>query len=79
MVNNVYKTTATLIAELGRTTTFTSETNKTNITGELGLGCLMFDLVGTLGVITEYTNEDNFVVTTYALSIDVSSILSLSY
>ena len=79
MVNNVGKTTQTLSTNLGGTTSFTDKNDITLLTGELGAGLLIFDSVGTLGAISTFTNENNFIVTTYALSIDISSILSLSY
>lgn len=79
MVNNVGKTTQTLSTNLGGTTSFTNKEDITLLAGELGTGLLVFDSVGTLGAISTFTNENNFIVTTYALSIDISSILSLSY
>lgn len=79
MVNNVGKTTKTLSTNLGESTSFTSEDNITIMTGELGKGFLVFDPIGTLGVISSFTNEQNFMVTTYALSIDIPSILNLEY
>ena len=79
MVNNIGKTTLTLTAELGRETSFTSSDDITIITGELGAGFLLFDPAGTIGVISNFTSETDFVVTTHALSIDVQTILSLSY
>ena len=79
MVNNIGRTTQTLNVQLGGTTSFSSNENINIITGELGKGFLLFDQSGTLGVITTYIDENDFIVTTYALSIDVTSILSLSY
>lgn len=79
MVNNIGTTTRTLSTTLGATNIFESNQSITIITGELGLGCLLFDSSGTLGVISTFTSENDFVVTTYALSIDVTSILALSY
>lgn len=79
MVNNVGTTTDTLSVELGRTTEFHTSDNITVIAGTIGKGFLLFDLSGTLGVITEYTDDTNFIVTTYALSMDIESILNLSY
>lgn len=79
MVNNVGTTTDTLSIELGRTTEFSTSDNITVIAGTIGKGFLLFDLAGTLGVITEYTDDTNFIVTTYALSMDIESILNLSY
>lgn len=79
MVNNVGKTTRILNTNLGSTNTFESDNSITIIAGELGLGCLLFDEEGTLGVISNYTDNTNFIVTTYALSIDIPTILSISY
>ena len=79
MVNNVGTTNQTLTATLGATNSFTSDSSITIISGELGKGFLLFDAAGTLGVISTYTSENNFVVTTYALSIDVPTILNLDY
>ena len=79
MVNNVGTTTQTLNIELGRTTQFTTSDDITVITGTIGQGFLVFDSSGTLGVITTYTDENDFMVTTHALSIDINAILGLSY
>lgn len=79
MVNNIGKTTQILSTNLGEETSFTSQDLVTILTGELGVGFLMFDSAGTLGVISTFNSENDFVVTTYALSIDISTILSLNY
>ena len=79
MVNNVGKTTQTLSTNLGGTTQFTSKNDITLLTGEIRTGLLVFDSSGTLGAVSNFTDENNFTVTTYALSIDIQSILSLSY
>lgn len=79
MVNNVGKTTQSLSTQLGEATPFNSTESITLLTGEIGKGLLLFDPVGTLGVISDFANETNFTVITYALSIDINSILSLSY
>lgn len=79
MVNNISKTTKTLSTNLGEATTFTSKEDVTLLVGELGMGLLVFDEAGTLGAISEFTDENNFVVTTYALSIDIPTILNLNY
>ena len=79
MVNNVGKTTKTLSTNLGESTSFTNEDTITIMTGESGKGFLVFDPIGTLGVISSFTDEQNFTVTTYALSIDIPSILNLEY
>lgn len=79
MVNNVGTTTQVLSTELGRETNFESNESITIITGTLGLGFLLFDSAGTVGVISNFESETKFTVTTYALSIDIQSILNLSY
>lgn len=79
MVNNVGTTTQTLSAKLGEENSFTTSDDITVITGSIGKGFLVFDPVGTLGVISTYTSETDFIVTTYALSIDINTILSLEY
>lgn len=80
MVNNVGKTTKTLNTSLGVETTFTTSDNMTVLAGVLGVGCLIFDNSGTVGVISEYTdNVSNYKVKTLAISIDVASILGDSY
>lgn len=79
MVNNVGKTTEILDTRLGATNSFTSNESITTISGELGTGYLLFDSQGTLGVISSFSDENNFIVTTYALSLDIQKILSLDY
>lgn len=79
MVNNIGRTSQSLTATLGATNSFSSSSSITIVTGELGAGCLLFDSAGTLGVISTFTSSSDFVVTTYALSIDIPTILGLSY
>lgn len=79
MVNNVGTTTQELNKSLGETTSFTTSDDITVITGTMGKGFLVFDPAGTLGVVTTYTSETDFVITTHALSIDINAILSLEY
>lgn len=80
MVNNIAKTTKVLNTNLGQTTSFTPSDNLTIMAGSIGEGLLIFDSAGTVGVVSTFTDaQSNFVVTTYALSINVPSILSLSY
>lgn len=79
MVNNVGTTTQELNKNLGETNSFTTSDDITVITGSIGKGFLVFDPSGTLGVISTYTSETDFIVTTYALSIDINTILSLEY
>ena len=79
MVNNVGKTTQTLSTNLGGTTSVTNKEDITLLAGELGTGLLVFDSTGTLGAISTFTSENDFIVTTYALSLDIPTILGLSY
>lgn len=79
MVNNIGKTTQTLSTNLGGTTSFTNKEDITLLAGELGTGLLVFDSTGTLGAISTFTSENDFIVTTYALSLDIPTILGLSY
>lgn len=79
MVNNVGKTTQHLNTDLGTSTQFSSKDDITIFSGELGNGFLLFDPDGTLGVISSFTDENDFMVTTYALSIDIQKILNESY
>ena len=79
MVNNVGKTTQTLSTNLGGTTSFTNKEDITLLAGELGTGLLVFDSTGTLGAISTFTSENDFIVKTYALSLDIPTILGLSY
>ena len=79
MVNHVGKTTQTLSTNLGETVTFYGTDTITVISGEVGLGFLVFDSVGTLGVVSDFISTDSFSVTTHALSIDIEKILNMSY
>lgn len=79
MVNNVGKTTHELNTNLGETTQFTSSDDIIVIAGEIGRGFLIFDSIGTVGVVSNFTDETDFSVTTHALSIDINNILSLEY
>lgn len=79
MVNNVAKTNQVLNTSLGGTTSFTSKDDVTLLTGEIGTGLLVFDSSGTVGAVSTFTDENNFIVTTYALSLDIPTILGQSY
>lgn len=81
MVNNIGVTiNKKLNTTLGGVTTPALVSTDINMkTGELGKGCLIFDSDGTIGIISDYSNQNNFTVTTYAISIDIESILGLSY
>lgn len=79
MLNNIAKTTKTLNKSLGNTTVFTEDDDIDITTGTLGLGLLVFDTSGTLGTVTSVVDDENFTVTTSAISIDVPTILSRSY
>ena len=81
MVNNIGTTiNKALNTTLGGVTTpALVSTDITIKAGELGNGCLIFDSAGTIGIVSNYLDENNFTVTTYAISIDIESILGLSY
>lgn len=81
MVNNIgmliNKTLNTTLG--GVTTPALVSTDIEMKTGTLGNGCLIFDNIGTIGIISGYVDQNNFTVTTYALSIDVQTILESNY
>ncbi len=81
MVNNIGKTiNKTLNTTLGGVTTPALVATDIDMkTGELGNGCLIFDSAGTIGVITDYIDTSNFTVTTYAISIDIETLLTSTY
>lgn len=79
MVNHVGKTSTTLSSTLGEVTTFSSSESITLIAGELGAGSLLFDPIGTVGVISSFVSGNEFTVTTLALSINIQTILSAEY
>ena len=79
MVNHVGKATQALSTNLGETVEFISASGITIISGEIGLGFLLFDSTGTLGVVSRFVSTENFSVTTHALSIDIEKILNMSY
>lgn len=81
MVNNIGKTISkTLNTTLGGVTTPALVSTDIEMkTGTLGNGCLIFDNAGTIGIVSGYVDQNNFVTTTYALSIDIQTILSASY
>lgn len=88
MANNVGITSEKLPRTIGDTMEFdtTSElTSITLITGEMDLGCMIFDEDGTMGVCTGFRRDSNnnpiytIQTTTLNTEIDVQSILSKSY
>lgn len=81
MVNNIGKLTSSksFNTNLGEATSNISSSDITLLTGALGKGLLVFDQAGTLAVVSDYISDSNFTIRTYAVSIDVNSILNLSY
>lgn len=79
MVNNVGKTNTTLSTNLGEITETITASDINIISGVIGLGFLLFDSDGTLGVVSEFTDTSNFTVKTYALSVNIENILNLEY
>ena len=88
MANNVGVTTIKLPRVIGETVDFdtTDEwTSVTMITGELDLGCIVFDNDGTMGVCSGFRRDSNnnpiYTIRTSTLNneIDINNILSQSY
>ena len=78
MVNNIGKITQTLNTELGTTNSFSSSDDITFIAGQLGSGLLLFDPVGTIGVVSN-VSEEGFTVTTHARSLNLKTLLTANY
>lgn len=76
MVNNIGVTEKILLTTIGIPTSGILSEDITIISGELGVGFLLFDPAGTIGVITNFTDESTFTVVTYATSDTVQSVLS---
>ena len=76
MVNNIGYTEKTLVTTIGLTTTDILSEDITIISGEIGLGFLLFDLSGTIAVITAYENSNSFTLTTYATSYTIQAAIS---
>lgn len=88
MANNIGVTTIKLPRVIGNTVDFdtTDEwTSVTMITGELDLGCIVFDNDGTMGVCSGFRRDSNnnpiYTIRTSTLNneIDINNILSQSY
>ena len=88
MANNIGVTTLTLPRIIGNTVDYdtTDEwTSVTMITGELDLGCIIFDNNGTMAVCSKFTRDSNnnpiytLRTSTINTQIDVQNILSKSY
>lgn len=88
MANNVGVTTLKLPRVIGGTIDFdtTDEwTSVTMITGQLDLGCMVFDNDGTMGICSGFKRDDNdnpiYTIRTSTLNteIDIQNILSKSY
>lgn len=81
MVNNIGKLTNSknLNTNLGEATQNIVKADIQILTGEFGLGMLIFDQTGTLAVVSDYIDDNSFTIRTYALSIDIQTILTQSY
>lgn len=88
MANNIGVTTIKLPRVIGNTVDFdtTDEwTSVTMITGELDLGCIVFDNDGTMGVCSGFRRDSNnnpiYTIRTSTLNneIDINNMLSQSY
>lgn len=75
MVNNVGTTEIALSTTIGGITNVL-QADITVISGELEQGFLLFGSNGAIGVITEFTDADDFVLKTYATSDVVKSAIS---
>lgn len=75
MVNNVGTTEIALSTTIGGITNVL-QADITVISGELEQGFLLFGSNGAVGVITEFTDADDFVLKTYATSDVVKSAIS---
>lgn len=76
MVNNVGTTSKVLNTEIGAIASDILNEDITIISGELGLGFLLFDSEGTIGVMTEFADVNNFTITTYATSYTIQVAVS---
>lgn len=88
MANNIGLTSLTLPRTIGATVDYdtTDEyTSVTMITGELDLGCIIFDDNGTMSVCSAFSRDSNnnpiYTLRTSTLNtqIDIQNILSQSY
>ena len=88
MANNIGVTSLKLPRVIGETVDFdiSSEWDSvTMITGDLDLGCMIFDNDGTLSICTNFTHDDSnnpiYTLRTSSLNteIDIQSMLSKNY
>ena len=88
MANNIGVTTIKLPRVIGETVDFdtTDEwTSVTMITGDLDLGCIVFDDDGTMGICSGFRRDSNnnpiYTIRTSTLNneIDINNMLSQSY
>lgn len=88
MANNIGVTSLKLPRVIGETVDYdtTNEwTSVTMITGDLDLGCIIFDNDGTMGICSGFRRDDSnnpiYTIRTSTLNtqIDVNNILSQSY
>lgn len=88
MANNIGVTSKKLPRVIGDTVDYDTTDewiSVTMITGELDLGCIIFDNDGTMGVCSAFTRDDNdnpiytIRTTTLNTQIDIQAILGESY
>ena len=88
MANNIGTTTQTLGRTIGSQTIISDPLNESRISmmsGQLGIGAMIFDGSGTMGICTAFTLNANqrydysFRTSSLNNEIDVQTMLSLSY
>lgn len=88
MANNIGTTTSTLSRTIGGTTVITDPLNTSGITiisGQLGVGAMIFDSNGTMGVCTAFelnqsqTYDYTFRTSSLNTEIDIQTMLGQSY
>lgn len=76
MVNNVGTTEKVLNTTIGLVTTGLLNEDIEVISGEIGLGFLLFDRSGTIAIIISYSGVDDFTAITYATSYAIQAAIS---
>jgi len=88
MANNVGTTTQTLSRTIGGTTVISDPLNESRISmmsGQLGIGAMIFDGMGTMGICTAFTLNANqkydysFRTSSLNTEIDIQALLGQSY
>lgn len=88
MANNIGVTNLKLSRVIGGLTSYDASSNVSSVTmvsGDLDLGCMIFDDDGTLGICTNLSRDDNnnpiYTIRTSSLNteIDIQSMLSNNY